>query len=112
MNPLKSQVDIFSFGMVLYEVLSLNQPFTGSENIKESILEGERPPLTQRDVEMYSVYILDLMVLCWSHAPKDRPTASDIVTFASSPQFLLLRDVVSIGTLTTVVVSIGIPRKG
>jgi hypothetical protein len=98
--------------MVLYEVLSLNQPFTGSENIKESILEGERPPLTPRDLDLYSVYFLDLMVLCWSHSPKDRPLAAEIVTFASSPQFLFLRDVVSIGSLTTVVTAIGIPRTG
>jgi serine/threonine protein kinase len=42
------KVDIFSFGMLLYELISLRQPFDGCENVKESILEGMRPALTQR----------------------------------------------------------------
>jgi hypothetical protein len=34
--------------MVVYEVLSLRQPFEGHEAVKEAILEGSRPTLTTR----------------------------------------------------------------
>ena len=41
-----AQVDCFSFGMFLYELISLHPPFEGYESVKEHILEGRRPPLT------------------------------------------------------------------
>lgn len=36
------------------------------------------------------------MVLCWSQQPKDRPSASQIVSIASAPEFTHLNDVVRI----------------
>lgn len=42
------KVDCFSFGMFIYELLTLHQPFEGHESVKECILEGGRPPLTYR----------------------------------------------------------------
>jgi len=36
------------------------------------------------------------MVLCWNQQPKDRPTASQIVSIASAPEFTHLLDVVSL----------------
>lgn len=45
---------------------------------------------------MFPVYLLDLMALCWSHHPKDRPTASQIVSIATAPEFVHLLDVISL----------------
>ncbi|EFX70096.1 hypothetical protein DAPPUDRAFT_113034 [Daphnia pulex] len=89
------KVDCFSFGMFLYELLTLRQPFESHESVKEFILEGGRPSISPRDAT-YPVYLLDLMVLCWSQQPKDRPTASQIVSIASAPEFTHLLDVVSL----------------
>jgi len=36
------------------------------------------------------------MVLCWNQQPKDRPTASQIVSIATAPEFIHLLDVVSL----------------
>lgn len=36
------------------------------------------------------------MVLCWSQQPKDRPSASQIVSIANAPEFTHLADVVSL----------------
>ena len=75
--------------------VTLHQPFVGYETVKELILEGGRPPLTYRELS-YPTYVLDLMVVCWSHRPRERPSASQIVSIASAPEFLHLADCVSI----------------
>lgn len=36
------------------------------------------------------------MTLCWSQQPKDRPSASQIVSIASAPEFIHLLDVMSL----------------
>lgn len=50
------KVDCFSFGMFIYELLTLHQPFEGHESVKECILEGGRPPLTYRVSLSYMSY--------------------------------------------------------
>lgn len=87
------KVDCFSFGMLIYELITLRQPFEGHETVKESILEGSRPVFTSREV-MFPSYCLDLMVLCWDHQPKNRPSASQIVSIACAPEFTHLIDVI------------------
>ena len=89
------KVDCFSFGMFLYELLTLHQPFEGQETVKEVILEGGRPPLTQREL-VYPTYFIDLMVTCWSHHSRERPTASQIVSITSAPEFTHLLDVIEL----------------
>ena len=47
-----SQVDVFSFGMFLYELVSLQFPFERQNlmhnQIEKLIIEGDRPPLQTR----------------------------------------------------------------
>lgn len=47
--------------------------------------------------------MLDLMVKCWSQQPRDRPSASQIVSIASAPEFTHLADVVSLNHLAPVI---------
>ena len=44
------QVDTFSFGMYIYELLTLHQPFCdlSPAQVKQMIVEGQRPPLTPK----------------------------------------------------------------
>lgn len=102
------KVDCFSFGMFLYELIALRQPFEGHEAVKECILEGGRPILTQRETQFPS-YCLDLMVLCWDQQPKVRPSASQIVSIASAPEFTHLLDVVSLSHVGYVLNGIACP---
>ncbi|XP_066583862.1 leucine-rich repeat serine/threonine-protein kinase 1 [Prorops nasuta] len=95
------KVDSFSFGMFIYELVTLRQPFEGHEAVKECILEGGRPPLTYRET-FHPCYALDLMVICWAQNPKDRPTASQIVSIASAPEFTHLIDVTLLNERTQV----------
>jgi hypothetical protein len=52
------------------------------------------------------------MVACWSHHSKDRPTASQIVAIAAAPEFTVIRDVVSLGSVTNVVSALGLQYGG
>lgn len=81
--------------MFIYENISLRQPFEGHESIKECILEGSRPALTQRETQ-FPTYCLDLMVLCWDELPKKRPTASQIVSILTAPECIHLLDVIAL----------------
>jgi len=58
---------------------------------------------------MYPSYMLDLMVLCWSQSPRDRPSASQIVSIASAPEFTHLCDTVSLNHPAPVVASAVVP---
>lgn len=89
------KVDCFSFGMFIYENISLRQPFEGQESIKECILEGSRPQLTQRETQ-FPTYCLDLMVLCWDELPKKRPSGSQIVSILTAPECIHLLDVTAL----------------
>lgn len=90
------KVDCFSFGMFIFELITLRLPFEGQDNsVKDHILEGLRPKLTQRDI-LYPSYVLDLMNACWSQAPNERPATSSIVLIVLAPEFIHLLDCVSL----------------
>uniref|UniRef100_A0A6A7FVB2 non-specific serine/threonine protein kinase n=2 Tax=Hirondellea gigas TaxID=1518452 RepID=A0A6A7FVB2_9CRUS len=102
------KVDVFSYGMFLYELLTTHQPYEQCDNVKELVLEGGRPALTYRETQ-YPVYLLDLMVLCWSNNPRQRPSASQVVSIATAPEFTTLLDVASLEHSTNVMAATTVP---
>lgn len=78
--------------MLLYELITLKLPFEGQEQLKDIILNGGRPLIRPSDLE-YPTLALDLMCLCWSDTPSERPTASQICAYTSSFEFAHLMDV-------------------
>ncbi|XP_045457144.1 leucine-rich repeat serine/threonine-protein kinase 1 [Melitaea cinxia] len=85
------KVDCFSYGMLLYEIFTLRQPFEGHEAVKEAVLEGARPPLSPRDLQ-YPCSLLETMRRCWSGAPELRPSAGALTAVCAAPECLALRD--------------------
>ncbi|XP_005177033.1 mitogen-activated protein kinase kinase kinase 7 isoform X2 [Musca domestica] len=70
--------DIFSWGIVLWEVLSRQKPFKDVDNtysIMWKIHKGERPPI----VAEWPVPIQNLMTSCWETRPDLRPSMQSVV---------------------------------
>uniref|UniRef100_A0A915CTS6 Protein kinase domain-containing protein n=1 Tax=Ditylenchus dipsaci TaxID=166011 RepID=A0A915CTS6_9BILA len=86
------KVDCFSFGMFLYELITLKQPYEGHEQMKEFLLEGRRPYVSEKELLLPS-NLLDLMVICWSENAEFRPSSSQLVGICSAPEFTHLLDV-------------------
>ncbi|KAK2577873.1 hypothetical protein KPH14_012597 [Odynerus spinipes] len=79
-------------GFMAPEIIKYNGEEEYTEKVDSFSFEGGRPPLTYRET-FHPCYALDLMVICWAQNPKDRPTASQIVSIASAPEFTHLIDV-------------------
>ncbi|KJH53343.1 kinase domain protein [Dictyocaulus viviparus] len=86
------KVDCFSYGMFLYELITLKHPFEGEEHVKERLLEGSRPAFLPHELLIPSP-ILDLVVHCWASLPANRPSSSQIVGYCSAPEFTHLLDI-------------------
>ncbi|OQR69916.1 leucine-rich repeat serine/threonine-protein kinase 1-like, partial [Tropilaelaps mercedesae] len=90
------KVDCFSFGMFLYELVTLRPPFEGSDCVKDHILDGGRPMLSHREALSTPGYQLDLMTTSWAQLPGDRPSASQLVSIVTAPEFAHFLDAVSL----------------
>ena len=73
---LTEKADIYSFGMLCYEMITGRTPFEGHPGNDYSIvLRGRRPELPHDLNEDLKQLVLD----CWQHDPELRPTASQIL---------------------------------
>lgn len=70
--------DVFSFGIILWEVLAREQPFKEIEltfSILWNVHKGNRPPL----IDGCPKPIEELMTNCWSKNPSERPSMDYVV---------------------------------
>ncbi|KAI6219497.1 Protein kinase domain containing protein [Aphelenchoides fujianensis] len=87
-----AKVDCYSFGMFIYELISLRHPFDGQDQMKDCIFEGRRPFVSEKDILCPS-NVLDLMVACWAEDAANRPSSSELVSITAAPEFTNLSDV-------------------
>ena len=70
-RPYNQGADVFSFGMVLFEILSLTRPTLGRE---EQYVDTSRLPMCP----CWPESIRQILVQSWSHVITERPTMEDI----------------------------------
>lgn len=79
------KVDIYSFGILLYELVTRWQPFGGIYNA-DRIPMSQRPKLNGVNTTGYAS-LVSLMEVCWQEDPTLRPSASDLIHKLSLPAF-------------------------
>ena len=81
-------IDVYSFGITLYELLTEIQPFNEYEDrfyqLKKYVTSGGRPNIPDSIPNNWK----ELIEHCWSGDPSDRPTFNEIVEKLESPDFL------------------------
>ena len=91
-NVFSLQVDVFAFGMVVYELLSLQAPFTSVEHPKRNNLVKDRKrPHLQGKALRSPLIAQSIMRMCWAHEPDDRPTMNQVATWVRREEFSRLR---------------------
>jgi serine/threonine protein kinase len=77
-EKLSEKSDIFSLGMLLWELFMGKQPFAGltTEAQLQKILAGERETFSDSVPKEWK----KIITVCWSPNPDDRPELTDIIT--------------------------------
>ncbi|GAB5357394.1 hypothetical protein AAMO2058_000371100 [Amorphochlora amoebiformis] len=74
-------VDIFSFGYVMWEVLTRRMPYAGMRipDIKAAVLAGHMPILPRSHPDRHVCRYIELIDMCWRPSPFARPTFDRLV---------------------------------
>lgn len=97
-QPYTGKVDIWAMGIVLYELLALQQPFAGNNMIVLvlKIVQSEVPPLPDRVGEDVKEVVRKVL----QKAPEDRPSAEAILSMPVVYCALGVTDICDYGTAT------------
>ncbi|XP_012588205.1 PREDICTED: leucine-rich repeat serine/threonine-protein kinase 1 isoform X2 [Condylura cristata] len=96
------KVDMFSYGMVLYELLSGQRPALGHHQLQiaKKLSKGIRPALGQPE-EVQFHRLQALMMDCWDTKPEKRPLALSVVSQMKDPTFATFMYQLPCGKQTT-----------
>jgi serine/threonine protein kinase len=86
---LTPKIDVWSFGLILYEIVSGSAVFPSSlqpREVARQIRARYRPPVPRTGGD----HMGDLIERCWSQDPLDRPSFADILREFQSRQFAIL----------------------
>ena len=92
-NQYSESGDVYSFGMLVYELITGEIPFKGNDSINyimdEVIMKSKRPEINDEVEECYR----ELIEICWSQEPSDRPTFSEITSILKNDERFIKDDV-------------------
>lgn len=88
-----SSIDIYSFAMIIFEILSGTVPFNGVRKVQVAwklLYEDARPILPENVIKNNEAKnLISLMKKCWDTNPKNRPTSGELVEILSSGDYLV-----------------------
>ena len=76
-RPYNEKVDVYSFGLLAWQITSLQVPFDGipAGSFVAAIESGQRPEMKSGWPPLFK----DLLTRCWAHLPDDRPSFERII---------------------------------
>ena len=89
-EPSSKAMDVYSFAMTMYEILSLHRPFEEIENLNvikvlQKIESGKMPAFKENIPKAFQ----KLIDRCWSKNPLERPNFEEIVdSLKNDPEFI------------------------
>ena len=86
------QADIFSYAMVLFQMISRHNPFFDTKRITiaSNVEQGKRPRIVDFPIARTGFYFMTgLMKRCWKHNPTDRPTTDEAIQHVTNPRVQL-----------------------
>lgn len=88
-KPQTEKVDVYSFGNVLYGVLTGKEPFEKEKSKKTQSLikKGERPDIPssyRNSTDPFDQSMIKAIEMCWIQDPKDRASAREVQKFLLS----------------------------
>ena len=83
------KADVYSFGMLLYEIMYQKNPFHDMDSVRidSAVLRGMRPQLYDTPSASSYFYLTRLMQECWHVNPQKRPSTDDIIKKVSMCYF-------------------------
>lgn len=78
-------VDIFSCGIILWQVVTRKVPYEDIENTFDIEISVARGTLRPSTAEICMPRIRRIIETCWAHEPQDRPTAVEVALRLESP---------------------------
>ena len=80
-QPYSEKADVYSYGIVLWEILAREPPFAMYKPLQiaqKVVEEAERPPLSKIPDDCPKELIV-IMRACWEQNPNNRPNFSDVI---------------------------------
>ncbi|KAI6646528.1 Leucine-rich repeat serine/threonine-protein kinase 2-like [Oopsacas minuta] len=83
------RVDIFSYGMLMYNIVSGSLPYNNVDSIyiDSLVIDNVRPSLSIELLNFGLCFLENIIRLSWDEDPKVRPNARSIVELISQPTF-------------------------
>jgi serine/threonine protein kinase len=87
--PYDFKIDVFSFGLIMYEMISCEAVFSTNllpQQVMKKVLTDWRPEFP----DWLDPFVRDLIESCWSSDPSARPSFADILKILDSHDFVVV----------------------